>query len=105
LVTGSDGITYKSLAGGNLANNPILTPLSWQSQAFLTPWRTTFTGGTGSLKWLQIGGAEFPMGVGLTTLNIVYPIGSGPSSQNTTRNVFRLPAGYLRKAPTDPKAG
>lgn len=34
-----------------------------------------------------------------------YPIGSGPGQQTSTRNIFRLPSGYLRKAPQDPKAG
>lgn len=106
LVNGSDGVTYKSLAGGNVGNDPTLDGgVNWQNQGVLTPWATVFVGGTGSLKWMQIGGAEFPMGVGLTTLNIVYPLGAGPSTQDNSRNVFRLPAGYLRKAPRDPKAG
>jgi hypothetical protein len=34
-----------------------------------------------------------------------YPIGAGPRSQSTTRNVYRLPSGFLRQAPDDPKAG
>ena len=34
-----------------------------------------------------------------------YPIGAGPSQQTTTRNIFRLPSGYLREAPQDPKQG
>ena len=104
-VTGSNGVRYTSIAGGNLNNNPVTTVGFWTNTGILTPWRTVFTGGTGSLKWLQIGGAEFPIGVGLTTLNIVYPLGSGPSSQSTSRNVYRLPAGFLRKSSSDPKAG
>jgi hypothetical protein len=55
--------------------------------------------------WLQIGGMEFPAGVTLTTLNIIYPLGSGPSTQTMTRNVFVLPAAFLRKAPQNPKHG
>ena len=47
-------------------------------------------------------GAEFP-GVALTTLNIVYPIGAGPVSQNFTRNVYHLPNSFLRPAPQNPK--
>jgi hypothetical protein len=54
---------------------------------------------------LQIGGREFPFGVGLTTLNIVYPLNSGPLSQTNTRNAFMKPAGYLRIAPQNPKMG
>jgi len=34
-----------------------------------------------------------------------YPIGAGPGFQTSTRNIFRLPSGFLRKAPQDPKAG
>lgn len=35
----------------------------------------------------------------------LYPIGTGPVTDTKTLNVFRLPHGYLRQAPTDPKAG
>lgn len=34
-----------------------------------------------------------------------YPIGAGPRQQASTRNIFRLPSGFLREAPQDPKAG
>ena len=36
---------------------------------------------------------------------LTYPIGTGPSSESETRNVFRLPANFLKPAPQDPKAG
>lgn len=103
---GSDGVIYTSLVNGNLAHDPVLDDGShWSSTGVLCPWTATFVGGTGSLKWLQVGGAEFPSGVTLVTPNITYPLGAGPSSQSSTRNVFRLPAGFLRMAPQDPKAG
>lgn len=38
-------------------------------------------------------------------LTILYPLDAGPSTQNGTRNVFRLPNGFLRRAPNDPKQG
>lgn len=105
-VCGSDGIIYSSIAGANLNHDPVSTGGAyWTDTGVLCPWTTVIGGGAGSLKWLQVGGAEFPYGVGLTTLNIFYPLGSGPSSQNDTRNVYRLPAGYLRQAGQDPKAG
>jgi len=105
-VTGSDGIRYTSVGNGNLGNDPTLTsPTSWTNTGTLTAWTTAFTGGTGSGQWLQIGGAEFPMGVGLTTLNVIYPAGSGPSWQSTSNNVYLKPAGYLRLAPQNPKPG
>lgn len=46
-------------------------------------------------KWLAQGGTVAP-------LNILYPLGAGPAADTSTRNVFRLPYGFLRKAPTDP---
>lgn len=49
-------------------------------------------------KWLSLGATSGP-------LTILYPIGSGPSNQSATRNVFRLPSNFLREAPQDPKAG
>lgn len=104
-VTGSDGVRYTSIAGGNLNNDPVSTVGFWTNTGILTPWTTVFTGGAGSTKWLQIGGAEFPFGVALEPLNIIYPVGSGPTSQSTPKSLFRLPAGFLRMAPQDPKAG
>lgn len=101
----SDGNTYKSLANSNLNNNPVTDGgVHWQLIA-LTAWTSTFTQGGGNSQWLQIGGAASPSGVALTALNITYPIGCGPVSQAQTKNVYRLPAGYLRRANQDPKAG
>lgn len=93
-VVTESAVAYMSLVDLNLNQQPSLTPAAWT---------TTFVGGTGSLKWLQIGGAEFPMGVTVVTPNVVYPLGSGPSTQTATRNVYMLPSGFLREAPQDPK--
>lgn len=49
-------------------------------------------------KWLSLGAVS-------KALTILYPIGSGPARQSATRNVYMLPANYLREAPQDPKAG
>lgn len=49
-------------------------------------------------NWLQLGGT-------VKALRFLYPLGTGPSTQSATRNVFMLPNGYLREAPQDPKAG
>lgn len=105
-VRGSDGIKYTSLIGANIGNDPTTDDgTNWTDTGTLVPWLSSFSGGTGSIKWLQIGGAEVTGGVALTTLNIVYPLGSGPSTQTATRNVYRLPCGFLRMASRDPKAG
>jgi len=41
----------------------------------------------------------------LSDLNFIYPIGAGPSSNAATKNVYRLPNGFMKVAPQDPKAG
>jgi hypothetical protein len=105
-VTGSDGFKYTSLVNGNVGNDPTTDAgTNWTNTGVLTPWTTVFTGGTGSLNWLEVGGAEFPNGVALSPLAIVYPLSAGPSTQIATRNAFKLPANYLRTPPQDPKAG
>ena len=90
------GTLYQSLVDLNLGNSPSVSPAVWA---------TSFVQGGGNSQWLQIGGASFPSGVALAQFRIRYPIGAGPASQTNTRNVFHLPAGFMRKAPTDPKAG
>lgn len=87
-------VAYKSLVNLNLNQQPNTHPSQWTS---------TFVGGSGSVKWLEIGGAEFPSGVALIVPNIVYPLGAGPSSQSYAQNIFKLPAGFLRFAPQNPK--
>lgn len=59
--------------------------------------------GNSSVNWRFMGKA----GTGLTLSNLhpLYPIGSGPSSEPASRNIYRLPAGWTREAPQDPKAG
>lgn len=105
-VGASDGMIYQSVGSGNVGHDPITDGgLHWTNTNVLNPWTTVFVGGAGSDKWLQIGGAEFPNGVTLSKLNILYPLGAGPSTQNTSRNLFLLPAGYLRKASQNPKPG
>jgi hypothetical protein len=105
-VGGSDGMIYQSVGSGNVGNDPTADGGShWTNTGVLNPWTTSFVGGSGSDKWLQIGGAEFPSGVTLTTLNIVYPLGSGPWWQASTKNAFALPAAFLALAPQNPKPG
>ncbi len=105
-VGGSDGVIYTSVGPGNIGNDPTIDGgVNWTSTGVLNPWTTVFVGGAGSAKWLQIGGTEFPNGVGLITLNIIYPVGVGPSNQVGTKNIFKLPAGFLREASQYPKSG
>jgi len=105
-VGGSDGMIYSSVGGGNIGNDPTTDGgVNWTGTGVLNPWTTVFVGGAGSDKWLLIGGTEFPNGVGLMSLDITYPLGVGPSIQSVSRNIFKLPAGFLREASQNPKAG
>ena len=105
-VGGSDGMIYSSVGGGNIGNDPTTDGgVNWTGTGVLNPWTTVFVSGAGSDKWLLIGGTEFPNGVGLMSLDITYPLGVGPSIQSVSRNIFKLPAGFLREASQNPKAG
>lgn len=98
-VGGSDGMIYTSVGSGNLNHNPVSDGgVHWTNTGVLNPWTTTNPFGSANQAWLQLNSS-------LTDLQIIYPIGSGPASQSATKNVFRMPAGYLRRAPQDPKAG
>jgi len=100
------GLIYTSVGNGNIGHDPSSdSGTNWTNTNVLCPWTTVIAGGTGSLNWLEIGGAEFASGVGLTKLNIFWPVGTGPLSQGFTRNAFRLPAGFLRIAPQNPGSG
>lgn len=78
---------YISLTDFNTGNQPDISPAQWDTTADST-----------SNQWRQLSGV-------LSNINIIYPVGTGPSSQSSTKNVFRLPYGFLRTAPQDPKAG
>lgn len=128
-VVGSTVTVYQCLTSGTLANptvpaalwsstttyntgDTVVDALSavWQSLIDLNtnnalvagPLWQTVPAGQGATQvgqdWLQLSAAvrfqRFP-----------YPIGAGPRHQTTTRNIFRLPSGFLREAPQDPKAG
>jgi len=131
-VAGSDGRYYVSLQGANINNSPAAgaNPTWWQ---LYQAWSTTasnimpnsypVSGISAPLvylslasnnmvvpgpnaSWLNVttfdgGTTNGPIGA----LHLVYPIGAGPARNFRTGNVYRLPHGYLRQAPQDPKAG
>jgi hypothetical protein len=98
-VAATDGYTYTSLVNSNLGNDPTQDAgTNWVSTNVLTPWTSSFVGGTGANQFMALTTA-------LTDTMIFYPLGTGPAWQQSTRNVFRLPANYLGKAPQAPKAG
>ncbi len=98
-VGATNRLIYTSTTNSNAGNDPTTDNGSnWTSSGVLTPWTTVDPFGNANSTWLQLG-------VSLVAPNIIYPIGAGPANQSFTRNVFRLPAGFLRRAPQDPKAG
>ncbi len=109
-VGATDGKLYISLTNSNTGNKPQTDSLlynpnttnfggaHWLSTGALLPWTPSFISTVSEESWCgQYGG--------VTDLNIIYPLNAGPSSQSTTRNAYRLPNGFLRQAPDDPKAG
>ena len=89
-VVSYSGVLYQSLVAANVGYTPSTSP---------TDWTTTLTNTLyGSLNWLQLPGLTT-----LTPLVIDYPLNSGPASSLSTPNIFRLPNGYLRMAPKNPK--
>ncbi len=58
------------------------------------------TGNTFTNAWMQMTTAPT-----IAELDFIFPIGAGPLADNSTRNVFRLPVGFLRDAPQAPKQG
>lgn len=98
-VTGTDGFIYTSVGNGNIGNNPVTDNGShWTNTNVPNAWTSNPTVPVSSSIWV-------PLYASLTSFNFIYPINTGPLSQEITKNVFRLPANYLRRAPQDPKAG
>lgn len=87
----TNGTPYQSLVDLNTNQPPASSAGAWTST--LTE---TAKNGPG---WLAV------PNVYLASPFLTYPLGSGPVEQSATRNVFQLPAGFLREAPQDPKAG
>jgi hypothetical protein len=99
-VTGSNQRIYTSAVNGNVGNDPTTdSGAHWTDTATYNAWSRSPTLVASATSWLPISAT------GLRALNTLYPIGAGPSSDIASRNAFHLPAGYLRQAPRDPKAG
>lgn len=87
------GVDYQSIANLNLNSTP--PSANWATVASFT----VQSGYRVGQHWLYLGSATSE------PLEIAYPINSGPAHAAGTRNVFRLPVGFLREAPQNPKAG
>lgn len=90
-VTDSHGAIWQSIIDLNTGNAPAAGS-QWEAVPLGQP--STQVG----QNWLQISAT-------VRYQRFQYPIGAGPRRQTTTRNIYRLPSGFLREAPQDPKQG
>jgi hypothetical protein len=93
-VTGSNSSKYQSKVDLNVGLDPTTDAgVHWATLPVANQ-PDTHAG----QNWLQIDAT-------VKSIQFIYPIGTGPSFQTNTRNVYFLPYGFLRKAPQNPKAG
>jgi len=97
-VTAPDGYLYISVGSSNQNNNPVTSPGYWTNTTVPAAWARTPVLYPSSTNWL-------PLFADLSPMPILYPLGSGPVTDTSTNNIFRLPAGYLRRANQAPKQG
>lgn len=89
-VVSEGGTNYQSLVNFNLDQQP----------PNASYWTTSITSSTVSGSWRKVTGAT------LTVPTITWPIQAGPvNDTNTSRNVYPLPNGYMRRVNQDPSAG
>lgn len=98
-VTGSDHFIYSSVGTGNIGHDPVTDGgVHWTNTGVANAWQHSPAPSASANSWRVISAT-------MTALAFSYPIGAGPASQTTTRNVYRLPAGFLRAANQAPKIG
>lgn len=126
-VVNSSGSWYVSLVNANVGNTPASSPTQWalwtsvgRAQnlygvtATNSPIPLSYPAGfsvflslqnrnadnpaNGTANWLSLGGT-------ITPLDIQWPLNAGPWYEQGTKNVYHLPNGFLKRAPTDPKGG
>lgn len=93
LPVNPSGAVAQSMRDLNLGNNPQFDRTNWQvlPAAGQPDYRT-------GNNWLRLDAS-------IRSIVTPYPLSTGPVSDGNTLNVYRLPNGYLRHAPTDPKSG
>lgn len=95
-VTASDGFIYTA-AQTTTDNDPTIDDgTNWTDTEVPAAWSRVPTLQASATTWA-------PIFANMRPLNFIYPIGTGPSAQRSARRVFRLPAGFLRKALINPK--
>lgn len=98
-VVASDGYIYSSVAGSNTGYDPVTDEgVHWTNTQVANAWAKLPGLFPSSIKWL-------PLFAAVERMNLMYPIGTGPASSTSSRNVYHKPAGFLRKANQNPSAG
>lgn len=98
-ATGRDGYIYTSSTNGNLNHDPFTDAgAHWTNTNVPAAWSRTPAIYPSSPSWM-------PLYAAMTNMRFTYPISSGAGDDYRAKNVFHLPAGHLRAAPQDPKAG
>lgn len=97
-AAGSNSHTYTAVAASTGVDPVTDSGANWSDDGVLAAWDNTPAILPSSVNWR-------PLYATLTNPFLMYPIGSGPYTDSASRNVYRLPAGYLKVAPQDPKAG
>ncbi len=100
-VYGSDGQLYRSLVASNLGVDPVADTffVNWTPlDMWANTWTTVITPTVRAISnsWRLIAGVT-------STMVIPYPLTAGPLDNVQTRNAYKLPAGFLREAPLDPR--
>ena len=98
-TTGSDGFIYTSVGSANTGHDPVGGGGTyWTNTGVPNAWDRTPEIYASATSWL-------PLYASVSRILTPYPLGTGPVSDAGSKNVLRLPAGFLRRAPVDPRAG
>ena len=96
LISVGVGVPLSGVPGGFAGQSFAAGELSSKNNVVYRSLINNNTSVPNTSTWLEVDGTAVP-------LQIIYPIGSGPSIDNSTANAYRRPHGFLRQAPSNPK--
>ena len=101
-VSATDGFVYSSATNSNTGNNPAFNANSgqWTNTGTIAAWSQSPSPGYSDLQWAVISQAA------MKSIVLPFPLPVGfPTTGSFNKNVYRLPANFLRRVNPDPKAG
>lgn len=103
-VVGLDGRIYESRVSSNTGHEPYPEDTTYWEAASAPPYAQAWVASNYSVSnaWRYYGNGATDE---LASINLPYPLGAASSVRESGRSIYRLPAGYLRMAPQEPKAG